>query len=56
MKANSGAQSAGEDGLAQSDRLIQLDELIKWVRRQAQVKLECDAALTSLLRRLSSSQ
>lgn len=38
------AEGAAQDGLPQSDRLtateqaIQLDELIKWVRRQAEVK------------------
>jgi hypothetical protein len=40
------AQVAGEDRLPQSDRLlateqaIQLDELIKWVRRQTEVDME----------------
>jgi hypothetical protein len=39
------AEGAGEDGLPQSDRLIateqaiQLDELIKWVKAQGQVKV-----------------
>jgi hypothetical protein len=42
--AGGSPQGAGEDRLPQSDRLtateeaIQLDELIKWVRRQAEVK------------------
>ena len=40
------AQTAGEDGLPQSDRLlateqaIQLDELIKWVRQQHAVRVD----------------
>ncbi|HEY7005797.1 MAG TPA: hypothetical protein VH392_04865 [Sphingomicrobium sp.] len=41
--AGTAAESAGEDGLSDSDRLlateqaIQLDELIKWVRKQSAV-------------------
>jgi hypothetical protein len=42
------AQGAGEDGLSHSERLIateqaiQLDELIKWTRRQAEVEVSGD--------------
>ncbi len=46
VSAEGTAQAAGENGLSRSDRLtateqaIQLDELIKWVRRQQAVESE----------------